>query len=140
MQQSRQLYDIMSWRRGKTFNLRVLLTVANWNPPELASLLLPASRIYSLEDEARQDPGEDSPGGTERASSSLEDALMAVTAQGSADGVVVSTPSSGLALETAEEEKRASANILSPAPLPERPEYTDSPFSRRSCPGKRGRR
>ena len=66
MQQSRQLYDIMSWRRGKTFNLRVLLTVANWNPPELASPLLPASRIYSLEDDARQDPGADSPGGTER--------------------------------------------------------------------------
>ena len=114
MQQSRQLYDIMSWRRGKTFNLRVLLTVANWNPPELASLLLPASRIYSLEDEARQDPGADSPGGTERASSSFEDALMAVTAQGSADGVVVSTPSSGLALESAEEEKKSQRQHTQP--------------------------
>ena len=95
MQQSRQLYHIMSWRRGKTFNLRVLLTVANWNPPELASLLLPASRIYSLEDEARQDPGADSPGGTERDSSSLEDALMAVTAQGSHS---LPGPKSGLRL------------------------------------------
>eukprot|EP00439_Symbiodinium_sp_Y106_P037756 s4841_g4.t1 len=140
MQQSRQLYDIMSWRRGKTFNLRVLLTVANWNPPELASLLLPASRIYSLEDEARQDPGADSPGGTERDHPSLADAPLAVTAQGNADGVVVSTPSSGFALDSAEAEKRAGANMLSPAPLPERSEYTKRPFGLRSCPGKRGRR
>ena len=29
MQQSRQLYDLMSWRRGKAYNLRILLTVAN---------------------------------------------------------------------------------------------------------------
>ena len=140
MQQSRQLYDIMSWRRGKTFNLRVLLTVANWNPPELASLLLPASRIYSLEDEARQDPGADSPGGTERDHPSLADAPLAVTAQGNADGVVVSTPSSGFALDSAEAEKRAGANMLSPAPLPECSEYTKRPFGLRSCPGKRGRR
>ena len=133
MQQSRQLYDIMSWRRGKTFNLRVLLTVANWNPPEFASPLLPASRVYSLEDDARQDPGEDSPGG-------VGAPLLAVTAQGGEDGVVVSTPSSGLALDSAEAEKRAGTNTLRPASLPERSEYTKHPFGLRSCPGKRGRR
>ena len=49
IQQSRQLYDIMCWRQGKLFNLRFLLTVANWNPPELTSTLLPATRVINLE-------------------------------------------------------------------------------------------
>ena len=31
------------------FNLRFLLTVANWNPPELTSTLLPATRVINLE-------------------------------------------------------------------------------------------
>ena len=100
MQQSRQLYDLMSWRRGKAYNLRILLTVANWSPPELASPLLPERRVCSLEDEARQDPGTDSPGGTADAGSSLAGTtMMADIAQGTQDGVVVSTPSGELVQE-----------------------------------------
>ena len=83
MQQSRQLYDLMSWRRGKAYNLRILLTVANLSPPELTSPLLPERRVRSLEDDARQDPGTDSPGGTDDAGFSLTGTTMlADTAQG----------------------------------------------------------
>ena len=108
MQQSRQLYDLMSWRRGKAYNLRILLTVANWCSPELASPLLPESRVCSLEDEARQDPGPASPGGTADAGySPAGTTMMADIAQGTQDGVVVSTPSNALALEPANAEKKS---------------------------------
>ena len=93
MQQSRQLYDLMSWRRGKAYNL---------------TPLLPERRVCSLEDEARQDPGTDSPGGTADAGSSLAGTtMMADIAQGTQDGVVVSTPSGELVQEPAKAAKRA---------------------------------
>ena len=141
MQQSRQLYDLMSWRRGKAYNLRILLTVANWCPPELASPLLPESRVCSLEDEARQDPGTDSPGGTADAGSSpAGTTMMADIAQGTQDGVVVSTPSSALALEPANAEKRACDCKSFLASQPDYLEHDRLPTDLRSCPGKRGRR
>ena len=141
LRHSRQLYDTMSWRRGKTFNLRVLLTVANWNPPELASPLLPASRVYNLEDDARQDPGVERAGGEEDDRPSLTGAmLLAVTAQGAADGVVVSTPSRGIAQDSADAGKRASANASRLASLPESSEHGKHPIGLRNCPGKRGGR
>ena len=141
MQQSRQLYDLMSWRRGKAYNLRILLTVANWCSPELASPLLPESRVCSLEDEARQDPGPDSPGGTADAGSSpAGTTMMADIAQGTQDGVVVSTPSNALALESANAEKRACDCKPFLVSQPDYLEHDKLPTNLRSCPGKRGRR
>ena len=141
MQQSRQLYDLMSWRRGKAYNLRILLTVANWCPPELASPLLPERRVCSLEDEARQDPGTDSPGGTADAGSSpAGTTMMADIAQGTQDGVVVSTPSSALAQEPANAEKRACDCKSLFVSQPDYLEHDRLPTDLRSCPGKRGRR
>ena len=141
MQQSRQLYDLMSWRRGKAYNLRILLTAANWSPPELTSPLLPERRVRSLEDDARQDPGTDSPGGTDDADFSLTGTTMlADIVQGTQDGVVVSTPSGELVQESANAAKRACDCMSRLVFQPERLEHDKPPIGLRSCPGKRGRR
>ena len=83
----------MNWRQGKLHNLRFLLTLANWNPPELTSPLITAERVARLEEDARCDPGGDSPrSATGAQPSGQEGRSPAIEDQGSPQWLVDSTP------------------------------------------------
>ena len=138
----------MNWRRGKIHNLRFLLTVANWNPTEPATPLVFAERVAHLEEDARCDPGLDSPRNAKvEMTSVLEGRLLAIADDGHSQWIVGSTPfdESGTALQARdpvvpEVEKRSRLSSYSSTLCPSLPTHTTAHDPKCECIGKRRRR